>query len=164
MVDINKVICLELRNKHGNRLSDTRLKFISDYLSINFNWLIRLSKEYDKVWIDDCDKNFNLIYVKKDNSLSVYKPYDNLPQSLKESIVNKTPVSIPPNKSHKEVNRPQKEVNRPRKEEVSNLLIDDLINEMNLDLDTILDKITASGIGSLTKSELNFLDTLSKQK
>ena len=40
-----------------------------------------------------------------------------------------------------------------------------LVKNVNvvLDLDTILDKINQSGIGSITKKEKDFLDNLSKQ-
>ena len=48
--------------------------------------------------------------------------------------------------------------------EVSNVTIDDLIAEFDvvLDVDTILEKISATGMKSLTKAELDFLNSLSK--
>jgi hypothetical protein len=48
--------------------------------------------------------------------------------------------------------------------EVSNVNIDDLIAEFDvvLDVDTILEKISATGMKSLTKAELDFLNDLSK--
>jgi hypothetical protein len=48
--------------------------------------------------------------------------------------------------------------------EVSNVFIEDLIAEFDvvLDVDTILEKISATGMKSLTKAELDFLNSLSK--
>ena len=48
--------------------------------------------------------------------------------------------------------------------EFSNVTIDDLIAEFDvvLDVDTILEKISATGMKSLTKAELDFLNSLSK--
>ena len=47
---------------------------------------------------------------------------------------------------------------------VSNVFIEDLIAEFDvvLDVDTILEKISATGMKSLTKAELDFLNSLSK--
>jgi hypothetical protein len=142
MVDINKVIYLELRNKHGKKFSNTRLRFIASYLNIDSDWIIGLSEKYDKVWIDKSDTEFSIIYAKHGYSFSVCEAYWDLPESVEAAIKSKTPVFIPPTPPQ------QKKVKVPKK----------------LDLDTILDKITAKGIASLTESELNFLDELSKQK
>jgi hypothetical protein len=46
--------------------------------------------------------------------------------------------------------------------EVSNVFIEDLISDFDvvLDTDTILEKISATGMKSLTKAELDFLNSL----
>lgn len=151
-IDINKIVHLELRNKHGKKFSNTRLKFIADFLSIDSDFLISLSDDYDNIWFI-IDSNFTkLVFATYENSTYSFQPFDvdfEFVRDIKSIEVPKTPVQT-------------KKVKTVKTNEVSNVFIEDLIGDSHLDVDTILDKINAGGMKSLTKAELDFLNNLSK--
>jgi len=156
-IDINKIIALELRNKHGKRFSNTRIQFIADYLRIDFDFLLELNEKYKKVWYISLDGKTRLVYAIDATTIGanyVFEPFD-LTDSDKETIKSMKSVDVP--------NTPQGKKNKVSKtNEVSNIFIEDLIGDIDLDVDTILDKISATGMKSLSKRELEFLNGLSK--
>jgi hypothetical protein len=155
-IDINKIVHLELRNNHGKKFSNTRLKFIADFLSIDFDFLVDLSEKYKKIWFISIDNTTHLVYALTADiyeSAYSFKPfnldYANV-RDIKAVEVPKTPAQT-------------KKAKVVKTNEVSNIFIEDLIGDVeDLDVDTILDKISATGMASLTKREVEFLNNLSK--
>jgi len=154
-IDINKIVHLELRNKHGKKFSNTRLTFIADYLSISGDYLSELSEKYKKIWFANLDQKTYLVYaITADVCEFVYSfqpfnvEYSDV-KDIKAVEVPKTPAQT-------------KKTKVAKTNEVSNVFIEDLIGSVDLDVDDILDKISATGMKSLTKREVEFLNNLSK--
>ena len=150
-IDINKIVHLDLRSKNGKKFSNTRLEFIADFLSIDANFLIDLSDKYDNVWLINGDVT-SLVYATCGVSAYSFQPFNveyDVVKDIKAVEVPKTPAQT-------------KKVKVVKTNEVSNVFIEDLIGSVDLDVDDILDKISATGMTSLTKRELEFLNNLSK--
>lgn len=148
-IDISKLVYLELRNKHGKKFSNTRLKFIGNYLGINCEFLIELSEKYKKIWFIKIDSITNLVYAITSDiyeGLYVFEPF-NLSEHDRDIAMSMNSVYVPKS-------TPQ---TKKIKDSKTNEVID-----IQLDLDTILDKISKDGVVSLTKKEINFLDSFSK--
>jgi hypothetical protein len=150
-IDINKIVHLELRNKHGKKFSNTRLKFIAEFLSINSDFLVDLSDKYDNIWFINTGVT-TMVFATCGVSSYSFEPFSvgyDVVRDIKAIEVPKTP---PQTKKSKVV----------KTNEVGNVFIEDLIGDLDLDVDTILDKISATGMASLTKRELEFLNSLNK--
>jgi hypothetical protein len=151
-IDINKIVHLELRNNHGKKFSNTRLKFIADFLSIDFDFLVDLSNKYDNIWFINTDVT-SVVFATSGVSAFSFQPFNveyDVVKDIKSVEVPKTPTQT-------------KKVKVVKTNEVSNIFIEDLIGDIeDLDVDTILDKISATGMASLTKREVEFLNNLSK--
>jgi hypothetical protein len=154
-IDINKIVHLELRNKNGKKFSNTRVSFIADYLKVDGDFLIDLSDKYKSIWYVSIDKTTHLVYaIGADTCESTYSfqpfnvEYSDV-KDIKAVEVPKTPAQT-------------KKTKVAKTNEVSNVFIEDLIGSVDLDVDDILDKISATGMKSLTKREVEFLNNLSK--
>ena len=151
-IDINKIVHLELRNNHGKKFSNTRLKFIADFLSIDFDFLVDLNNKYDNIWFINTDVT-SVVFATSGVSAFSFQPFNveyDFVKDIKAVEVPKTPAQT-------------KKVKVVKTNEVSNIFIEDLIGDIeDLDVDTILDKISATGMASLTKREVEFLNNLSK--
>ena len=156
-IDINKIVHLELRNKHGKKFSNTRVRFIADYLKIDSRFLIDLSDKYKNIWYTSIDKTTHLVYAICDDTYE--SPYSFQPFNLEYSDVRDIKsVEVPKTPTQ------TKKTKVTKTNEISKIFIEDLIGNVDLDLDVddILDKISATGMASLTKRELEFLNSLSK--
>lgn len=154
-ININKIVHLELRNKHGKKFSNTRIRFIADYLKIDGKFLIELSDKYKNIWYASIDKTTHLVYaIGADTCESPYsfQPFDVEYIDIKDIKAVEVPKTPTQTKKEKVA----------KTNEISNIFIEDLIGNVDLDVDTILDKISATGMVSLTKRELEFLNNLSK--
>jgi len=154
-IDINKIVHLELRSKHGKKFSDARIKFIADFLSIDSDFLVDLSNKYKSIWYASIDKTTHLVYaIGADTCESTYsfQPFNVEYSDVKDIKVVEVPKTPAQTKKSKVA----------KTNEVSNVFIEDLIGSVDLDVDDILDKISATGMASLTKRELEFLNNLSK--
>jgi hypothetical protein len=124
-------------------------------LKLIVDFLIDLSDKYKNIWYTSIDKTTHLVYAICDDTYE--SPYSFQPFNLEYSDVRDIKsVEVPktPTQTKKE-----KVV---KTNEISNIFIEDLIGDVDLDVDTILDKISATGMASLTKRELEFLNNLSK--
>ena len=154
-IDINKIVNLDLRNKHGKKFSNTRLRFIADYLKIDGDFLVDLSEKYKKIWFISIDSTTHLVYAL---TADIYESgYSFKPFNLDYDDVRDIKVVEVPKTSAQ-----TKKVKVVKTNEVSNIFIEDLIGSVDLDVDTILDKISDTGMASLTKREVEFLNSLSK--
>lgn len=149
-IDITKIVHLNLRNKNGKKFSNTRLEFIADFLSIDDNFLISMSDKYDNIWFINTDVT-SVVFATCGVSTYSFQPFNveyDFVKDIKSVDVPKTTQT--------------KKVKVAKTNEVSNVFIEDLIGSVDLDVDDILDKISATGMKSLTKRELEFLNNLSK--
>jgi len=151
-LNLDNVIHLELRNKHGHKLTNKKLQSISDSLEIDFEQLLMFNDTYQKVWFMKVGSRMEVICVIYDGGDKLWFLSDY------EGVSPDRILSI----------KPTEVVNKPR--EIKVLPKIPTILEVKpkktrpevLDLDAILDKINESGIGSLTVGELEYLNGLSK--
>ena len=154
-IDINKIVHLELRNKHGKKFSNTRVRFIADYLKIDGDFLIDLSDKYKNIWYASIDKTTHLVYAIGADACE--SPYSFQPFNVEYSDVKDIKsVEVPKTPTQ------TKKTKVVKTNELSEIFIEDLIGNVDLDVDDILDKISDTGMASLTKRELEFLNSLSK--
>jgi hypothetical protein len=152
-MDLKKIICIDLA-----KLSDKKLRIINDYIGLIPDYLIKTKKSgVKKIWLQPGNSRvFKMELSNKaaENNLSYNKNIiGNM--SINES---KKLNRIKPNDFSflfQTENSKSKNVDT----DIDTLL--ERIIEPNLHVDKILDKISISGIGSLTKGELEFLNKYS---
>jgi hypothetical protein len=153
--DINKVICISLKSHN-----DQQLKAISEVYKLDFNALVKIKKGSSKIWVEvggdwviaGCDID--------STEPSICERFCPITKREKDALLKIAPIKTP--KMPKATRVVDTKVDNTV--EVSNVFIEDLIAEFDvvLDVDTILEKISATGMKSLTKAELYFLNSLSK--
>jgi hypothetical protein len=154
--DINKVICISLKSHN-----DQQLKAISEVYKLNFNALITIKDCSSKIWVEAGGDYVIAFCVKSgDGTPEISDKFCPITKRERDALLKITPIKTPkmPKTTKVVDNKADNNV------EVSNVTIDDLIpdSDVVLDLDIILEKISATGMKSLTKSELDFLNNLSK--
>jgi hypothetical protein len=155
--DINKVICISLKSHN-----DQQLKAISEVYKLDFASLVELKDTASKIWAE-INGDYVIAFVNKsdkDGQVVVSSKFCPITKKEKDALVKINPIKTP--KMPKATKVIDTKVDNTV--EVSNVTIDDLIAEFDvvLDVDTILEKISATGMKSLTKAELDFLNNLSK--
>jgi hypothetical protein len=153
--DINKVICISLKSHN-----DKQLKAISEVYKLNFNALITIKDCSSKIWVE-AGGDYVIAFVTVDNNVPQVNDYFcPITKKERDALLKITPIKTPKMPKTTKVVDTKADNNV----EVSNVTIDDLIPDLDvvLDLDIILEKISATGMKSLTKSELDFLNNLSK--
>ena len=155
-MNIQNIVCIDLRTLNGKSLDR-----VAKANNISFESLEALKKEgVVKVWIDLATDNRNYVafLFKGEKDITVKPAYCPISKREIKALVNITPYVY---KKDVKVNVDVKEANNV---EISNVTIDDLIADFDvvLDVDTILEKISDTGMKSLTKAELDFLNNLSK--
>jgi hypothetical protein len=162
-IDITKIVHLDLRNKNGKKFSDTRIKFIANHLQLDVDFLISLVDKFTTVWFIYDNDNTNLVLARTgDIGLSVFQPYSKILTDADYDVIKAiSPVEVPNTPTQTKKVKVSK-TNEVKIDEVSNIFIEDLIGSVELDVDTILDKISDSGMASLTKREVEFLNNLNK--
>jgi len=154
--DINKVICISLKSHN-----DQQLKAISEVYKLDFNGLVASKEFSSKIWVESGgDYAIAFITIAGDGKAVVNSKYCPITKREKDALLKITPIKTP--KMSKATKVVDTKVDNTV--EVSNVFIEDLIAEFDvvLDVDTILEKISATGMKSLTKAELDFLNSLSK--
>ena len=151
--DINKVICISLKSHN-----DQQLKAISEVYKLDFNALVTVKGTSPKIWVE-AGGDYVIAFVNSVGDTTVNSIFCPITKKEKDALLKITPIKTP--KMPKATKVDTKVDNTV---EVSNVTIDDLIAEFDvvLDVDTILEKISATGMKSLTKVELDFLNSLSK--
>ena len=154
--DINKVICISLKSHN-----DQQLKAISEVYKLDFKTLVDVKSDLSKIWIEQ-GGDYAIAFITNDNDVpQIATRFCPITKREKDALLKIKPVKTP--KMPKSTNNVD---NVSESVELSDVSIDDLINgfdvEEDLDVDKILDKISATGMSSLTKSELDFLNTMSK--
>jgi Trk K+ transport system NAD-binding subunit len=152
--DINKVICISLKSHN-----DQQLKAISEVYKLDFNALVTVKGTSPKIWVE-AGGDYVIAFVNSVGDTTVNSIFCPITKREKDALLKITPIKTP--KMPKATKVVDTKVDNTV--EVSNVFIEDLIAEFDvvLDVDTILEKISATGMKSLTKAELDFLNSLSK--
>lgn len=153
--NINKVICISLKSHN-----EQQLKAISEVYKIDFKAMVELKDVASKIWVES-NGDYVIAYVGKSDQDAIVCPrFCPITKKEKDALYKITPIKTP--KMPKATRVADTKVDNTV--EISNVTIDDLIAEFDvvLDVDTILEKISATGMKSLTKAELDFLNSLSK--
>lgn len=150
--NLDNVIHLELRNKHGHKLTNKKLQSISNSLEIDFDQLQMLNDTYSKLWFMKDGSRMELICGVYDGSdkLWFFSDYEGVSP---DSILSIKPTEV--------VNKPREIKVLPKIPTILEVKPKKTRPEV-LDLDAILDKINESGMDSLTVGELDYLNGLSK--
>lgn len=153
-VNLNKVICVSLKSHN-----EAQLDAIGATYNLSLDSLLKAKNDgCKKMWIH-IGGGVVIAGLDTDNIDDVYFSPEYLPMTAK---VRKAILAI---KAVKTPKMPTKAKAKVDEVEVDNLIdITNLIEEAfsNLDIDAILDKISATGVASLTKKELEFLENSSK--
>ena len=162
-LDLNSIIRLELRNKHGHKLNAKKLTSISRILTIDFEQLKMLNMSCKRIWFIPDGSRMELICAVYDSS-SVYEippiffsKFERPSPELLKAILTMEPINVFEVDKEEvfdmDFNQYQVQMPNPKrkspKKEVFNV-------------DDILDKINETGMDSLSSSELEFLKNLSK--
>jgi hypothetical protein len=148
-MNTKNIVCIELRTLNGKSLDR-----VAEANNISFESLDALKKEgVVKVWIDinTTNRSYVAFLMKGEKDITVKPAYCPISKREIKALANMTPFV------YKKVDVKVDDV-----VEVSNVFIEDLISgfDVVLDTDTILEKISATGMKSLTKAELDFLNSL----
>jgi len=151
-MNTKNIVCIELRTLNGKSLDR-----VAEANNISFESLDALKKEgVVKVWIDinTTNRSYVAFLMKGEKDITVKPAYCPISKREIKALANMTPFVY---KKTVKVDVKVDDV-----VEVSNVFIEDLISDLDvvLDTDTILEKISATGMKSLTKAELDFLNSL----
>lgn len=149
--NLANVIHLELRNKHGHKLTNKKLQSISNSLEIDFDQLQMFNDTYQKVWFMKVHSRMELICVIYDGSdkLWFFSDYEGVSP---DKILSIKPTEV--------INKPKEIKVLPKIPTI--LEVKPKGRPEVLEMDAILDKINESGMDSLTVKELDYLKSLSK--
>lgn len=163
-INLKKVICISLKSH-----TEAQLDAIGATYNISHEFLCEMkSKGCKKMWIH-INGGVVIAGLDTENMDDVYfspQYYSILTTKLRKAVLAIRPVNTPKMPTWAKVANNQVKVevvqtNADVESEFENIDISDLF-EVELDLDTILDKISATGMSSLTKKELEFLKNISK--
>jgi hypothetical protein len=143
--NLNKAFCINLKGH-----DEKQLYAISEVYNIGFEFLKDLKTKYERIWVvkeTESDGVYNNVIATmcRDKSGSIYYRYPNSNydiKDIKKVVQSVKPIKVPKLPTHLKSKIYPKEVR-------------------NLDLDSILDKISISGMESLTQKELKFLEKAS---
>jgi hypothetical protein len=162
--DKKRVICISLKSHNQQQLFSIAEKYL-----ISFESLVQIKEEgYLKIWVESNGDFAIAVSHESDPGRMVIKEnYNPLTKKDYEFLKNLKPVKVPKMPKNQSAKVNYKEFLKEgfniktKSMDVSTGLVKNV--NVVLDLDTILDKINQSGIGSITKKEKDFLDNLSKQ-
>jgi hypothetical protein len=152
--NINNVICISLKSHN-----EQQLKAISEVYKLDFDALLTIKDSSSKIWVE-AGGDYVIAFVNSVGDTTVNTMFCPITKKEKDALLKVQPIKTP--KMPKATRVVDTKVDNTV--EISNVTIDDLIAEFDvvLDVDTILEKISATGMKSLTKAELDFLNDLSK--
>jgi hypothetical protein len=150
--NLDNVIHLELRNKHGHKLTNKKLQSISNSLEIDFDQLQMLNDTYSKLWFMKVGFRMELICGVYDGSDKLYF-FSDYEKVSPDRILSIKPTEI--------INNPKEIKVLPKIPTIVEVKPKKTQPEV-LEMDAILDKINEMGMDSLTVKELEYLKSLSK--
>jgi hypothetical protein len=153
-INLKKVICISLKSH-----TEDQLDAIAATYDISWESLCDAKKGgTKKLWIH-IGGGLVIAGLDTENIEDVYFSKDYLPiltAKIRKAVLAIRPVKVPKMPTWAKVDNKSKVEN-----EIEGIDISELF-DLNLDVDTILDKISAKGMASLTKKELEFLKENSK--
>ena len=149
--DINKVICISLKSHN-----DQQLKAISEVYKLDFKTMVEIKSDLSKIWVEASGDYLIAFTTTDSDTPQIATRFCPLTKREKDALFKIQPIKTPKMPKAPRVVETKVDNNV----EVYNVLIEDLITNFDvvLDVDTILEKITAKGMKSLTKVELDFLN------
>ena len=150
-IDLDKIVCISLK------IPKDQLNIIAEYYGFNPDYLYSLKDGgCKKIWIQLYDEF--VCAVDTDNIEDVYFNEDYLPMTLnqRKGILKIQPVKIPDLKKSSKIKQVVEEAAKELPDAPAKL------RQKKFNVDEILDKISTQGIGSLTREEKDFLDSLGK--
>ena len=160
-INLKNVICISLKSH-----TEAQLEAIGATYNLNVEDLIKTKNAGCKKFWTHIGGGVVIAAVNTDNIEDVYFSSEYLPgltSKIRKAVLAIKPVKVPKMPTWAKVaNKPKVEnVNTKVENELDGIDISELF-EVDLDIDTILDKIGANGMASLTKRELDFLKENSK--
>lgn len=159
--DIKKVICINIKS-----LNEQQIFSISENYFLSFEALVAIKKEgFEKIWVE-ISGDYLIAFSTDEYNFTVAENFCPITKKERDSLLKLKPVKTPRiPKSDNCLKNYQFYLNKGYKIQTKSL--DEKLIEIHtskyFDVDTILDKISVSGIKSLTKAELKFLDEQSKK-
>jgi len=159
--DIKKVICINIGS-----LNEQQLFSISENYFLGFEALVTIKKEgFDKIWVE-INGDYLIAFMFDDEDFTVAENFCPITKKERDSLLKLKPVKTPRIPKNENCLK-NYEYYLSKGYNIKTKSLDEKLTEMTetkvFDVDTILDKISFSGIKSLTKSELKFLDEQSKK-
>ena len=159
--DIKKVICINIKS-----LNEQQLFSISENYFLGFEALVAIKKEgFDKIWVE-IGGDYLIAFCSDEDDFTVAYNFCPITKKDKESLLKLKPVKTPRIPRNENCLK-NYQYYLEKGYDIKTKSIDEKLFEMTesngFDVDKILDKISTSGIKSLTKSELKFLDEQSKK-
>lgn len=155
-INLKNVICISLKSHN-----EQQLDAIGATYNISHEYLVKAKNDgCKKVWLH-IGGGVVIAGLDTEDMADVYfspEYFPNLTTKLRKAVLAIKPVKTPKMPTWAKVaNQPKVESsNTEVQNEIKNIDISELL-EVELDLDTILDKISATGMDSLTTKELEFL-------
>ena len=147
---IQNVFCIPLKS-----MNEQQLFAVSESYTIAFDALIEIKKSgFDKIWVEKGGDY--MIAYEVDGEFSINEMYCPVTKKERDSIIKINPIKSP--KMPKDESLDKKGEHLTNLEEVS-----EVEEEVILDIDVILEKISKVGIKALREEEKNFLDSKSKE-
>jgi hypothetical protein len=151
--NINKVICISLKSHN-----EQQLKAISEVYRLDFQGLVNSKGFSSKIWAE-IDGEYAIAYITNsgDGSVCINPKFCPMTKKQKDALLKIQPIKTP------KMPKTQKVVVAEEVESVESTKVDVIDNKypsVELTVDNVLDKISSYGINSLTKEELNFMNTI----
>jgi len=151
--NINKVICISLKSHN-----EQQLKAISEVYRLDFQGLVNSKGFSSKIWAE-IDGEYAIAYITNsgDGSVCINPKFCPMTKKQKDALLKIQPIKTPKMPKNKKV------VAVEEVESVESTKVDVVVNKypsVELTVDDVLDKISSYGINSLTKEELNFMNTI----
>jgi len=166
---IQNVFCIPLKS-----MNEQQLFAVSESYTIAFDALIEIKKSgFDKIWIEK-GADYMLAY-EVDGEFSINEMYCPVTKKERESIIKVKPIKSPKMpKDERSVaaykyylskgfDVKTKSLDRKEKHLTNLEEVSEVEEEIILDIDVILEKISKVGIKALREEEKNFLDSKSKE-
>ncbi len=140
-INLKNIVCLDLRTVNLSNIDR-----VSTMVNTHPNQILKLKEiEVVKIWIDVTSEYF-VAYQPKGGDVVVKPAYCPVSKREIKKLITMTPISV---KKVKTDNKKALESVTTQKVDSTSVVI--------FDVDTILDKISASGMNSLSQEELEFL-------
>ena len=139
IINFKNIVCLDLRTVNSSNIDR-----VSTMVNTHPEQILKLKEiEVVKIWIDVTSEYF-VAYQPKDGDIVVKPAYCPVSKREVKKLITMTPISV-------------KKVKTTTQKTLESVTTHKVDSTIVLEVDTILDKISASGMNSLSQEELEFL-------